>query len=184
MEKRAVADLKGAEYNPRKISEKAMADLKESIVQFGAVEPVVVNTDGTIIGGHQRAQAYAQLGVEEVLAAVPSRRLKPDEEKQLNLRLNKNVGEWDWAKLGAFEVEFLQEIGFDEAELRMNIRLEDAEAVDLDGLRMEVLTIVPPESPRIKERASIHFESMEDYQLAKKAVEDGVITAERLLKMI
>jgi DNA modification methylase len=39
------------------------------------------------------------------------------EEKELNLRLNKNLGEWDIDKLANFDEDFLEEIGFDSQEL-------------------------------------------------------------------
>lgn len=52
-EKRKVAEMKPAGYNPRKLSAKAREDLMASVREFGEVEPIVVNLDGTIIGGHQ-----------------------------------------------------------------------------------------------------------------------------------
>ena len=55
---RKTAELIGAEYNPRKISEKQKKDLRESLEKFGFVDPVIVNThperENIIIGGHQR----------------------------------------------------------------------------------------------------------------------------------
>ena len=87
-----VARLIPADYNPRKISAKERAELTTSVEQFGRVEPLIINT-GTrkncVIGGHQRVKIYADLGYVEVEAKVPSRELTEDEEKELNLRLNK-----------------------------------------------------------------------------------------------
>lgn len=52
-----IKDLKKAEYNPRTMSDEEIEKLKNSIKEFGLVEPVVVNKDLTIIGGHQRVEA-------------------------------------------------------------------------------------------------------------------------------
>lgn len=55
-EKRNVADLLPASYNPRKMSEEERRDLEDSIKEFGTVVPVVVNIGkrkDTLIGGHQ-----------------------------------------------------------------------------------------------------------------------------------
>ncbi len=116
-EKRKVSELNPAEYNPRKITEKEREDLMESIKQFGEVEPVVINTDNRLIGGHQRLSIYADLGVEEIVVRVPSRELTADEELQLNLRLNKNVAGWDFDKLQGFNIDTLLNVGFGNEEL-------------------------------------------------------------------
>lgn len=176
-----IGSLKPAKYNPRKISEKQVADLRKSVEQFGRVEPVVVNSDGTIIGGHQRVAIYGQMGVKEVSTVVPSRKLTEAEERELNLRLNKNAGEWDWQLLKAFSKDVLMEVGFDEAELRVNMGISDAGEVDVDVDRMDVLTVLPPESPRLKERAQVHCDTVAQYEALKALVDGGEITAERLI---
>lgn len=116
-ETRKVAELVPADYNPRKLSAKAREELQQSIRQFGEVEPVVVNTDGTIIGGHQRVSIYADLGIDEITVRVPSRKLTLEEEQELNLRLNKNVGEWDLGMLAEMDRKLLEGVGFGADEL-------------------------------------------------------------------
>ncbi len=49
-----ISKLKPALYNPRQITNKQYNDLKESITKFGLVDPIIVNKDMTVIGGHQR----------------------------------------------------------------------------------------------------------------------------------
>lgn len=117
-EKRKVSELIPADYNPRKISEVERKDLMESIKEFDQVVPVVINTDGKLIGGHQRCKLYLDLGIDEVEVRVPSRALTIQEEKRLNLRLNKNTGDWDYEKLGdKFDTETLLDVGFDNEDL-------------------------------------------------------------------
>ena len=66
IEKRPVGDLKAAEYNPRKDLRPGDAEyekLKQSIQEFGYVEPVIWNKrTGTVVGGHQRLKGMKDLG--------------------------------------------------------------------------------------------------------------------------
>lgn len=131
IEKRKVADLKGAAYNPRKMSEEEERDLSESIDEFGAVIPVVVNVgkrNNILIGGHQRTKLYTKKGVEEIDVIVPSRELSPTEEKRLNLRLNKNTGSWDTEKLREMDLTMLLDVGFGDEELQ--VFFDDVEMID------------------------------------------------------
>ncbi len=60
-----IADLVPASYNPRKAlkpGDKEYEKIKRSIEEFGYCEPVIVNSDMTIIGGHQRVTVLKDLG--------------------------------------------------------------------------------------------------------------------------
>ncbi|MFO0931130.1 MAG: ParB N-terminal domain-containing protein [Planctomycetota bacterium] len=95
VETRRIADLVPAPYNPRRISDDALAGLGESIGRFGLVQPVIVNSrTGRIVGGHQRLKALAARGVEETDVVVVD--LPEAEDKALNLALNSQAisGEW------------------------------------------------------------------------------------------
>ena len=120
LERRAVKSLLPADYNPRKMSEQERRDLEDSIKEFGAVTPLAVNIgsrDGILIGGHQRTTIYADLDIEWIDVMVPSRELNEDEEKRLNLRLNKNTGSWDMEKLKDMDLSLLLDVGFGDEEL-------------------------------------------------------------------
>lgn len=120
-EKRKVSDLLPSSYNPRKMTENERRDLEASIKEFGTVVPVVLNA-GTrsnfLIGGHQRVIIYADLGITEIDAMVPSRELDEREEQTLNLRLNKNLGSWDESMLKEMDMNLLLEVGFDDEDLQ------------------------------------------------------------------
>jgi len=88
-----ITQLKLAKYNPRKISKKELQKLADSIEAYGLVQPIVVNKNYTIIGGHQRVSACRLLGYKELDVILVD--LPEDEEKALNLALNKISGEWD-----------------------------------------------------------------------------------------
>jgi len=114
------AGLKPAEYNPRKHDKAAADQLKESISRFGVVDPLVVNCapgrENVVIGGHFRLEVLKELGMEKVPAVYIN---IPDieQEKELNIRLNKNTGEFDWDLLANFSEVFLKDVGFASEEL-------------------------------------------------------------------
>ena len=58
IESKLIKDLKPATYNPRQISTKQFKDLKESIEKFTLCDPIIINKDMTVIGGHQRFKAH------------------------------------------------------------------------------------------------------------------------------
>ena len=90
VEKKEINKLKPAKYNPRQISTKQYKDLKESIEKFSLVDPIIVNKDMTVIGGHQRLKVCKDLKHTEIDCVVLD--LNKDEEKELNVRLNKSGG--------------------------------------------------------------------------------------------
>lgn len=101
-ERRLISELKPAEYNPRKRlrpGDEEYESLKRSIQTFGYVDPIIVNKDGTVIGGHQRLFVLSDLGYLEADVAVVD--LNKQDEKALNIALNKISGEWDQEKLAA-----------------------------------------------------------------------------------
>ncbi len=118
---RKLNDLIKNGYNPRKLSENEKRDLEKSVKEFGTVVPVVVNIGSRtniIIGGEQRAKVYADLGIESIECMVPSRELTLEEEKELNLRLNKNTGSWNEELLKEFDMSLLLDVGFGDDELQ------------------------------------------------------------------
>jgi len=92
--------LKPAEYNPRldlQPEDKEYQDIKRSIVEFGLVEPLVINKDMTVIGGHQRLKVLRDLNHTTIPCITVD--LDKQKEKMLNIALNKISGDWDRAKL-------------------------------------------------------------------------------------
>ncbi len=123
-EKRNISDLKPAPYNPRKWSDKETADLTKSIERFDLADPIIINKNNTVIGGHFRLKILKEKGVTEVDVRVPERELTEAEEKELNIRLNKNSGSFDFDLLSNFDEDFLKDIGFDSKELDKIFQLE------------------------------------------------------------
>lgn len=115
-----INELRHAEYNPRKHTQEQADQLKESIKRFGLVDPVICNSaperKNVIIGGHFRADMAKELGLQTV-PVVFVQLTDIAKEKELNLRLNKNTGEFDLDLLAEFDELFLSDIGFTSQEL-------------------------------------------------------------------
>ena len=173
LEQVALSDMHRAPWNPRTITGFQQDALVRSLEEFGVVEPVVINADGMVLGGHQRYDAAEALGWE----SLPAVRLDLDEKRArlLNLALNRTSGDWDMPRLA----EVLQSIdaetpetyalaGFTEAEVEQILaNLEGPTApgefpspsIDtrppVSVLRLRVVRAVPvtdrlPASPRYR----------------------------------
>lgn len=114
-----VSELKPYHKNPRNITEQGLKDLKQSVDKFGLAEPIVINTDNVIIGGHGRVLTLKANGIKECDCYIPNRKLNDKEVEELNIRLNKNIaGTWDFDILAnEFETNELLFWGFNEREL-------------------------------------------------------------------
>jgi len=102
-----------AKYNPRKDlkpGDKEYEKIKNSLTEFGYVDPIIVNSDLTIIGGHQRWKVLKSLGYTEVDCVVID--IDKTKEKALNVALNKISGEWNEALLAEL-IKDLQSIDYD-----------------------------------------------------------------------
>ena len=115
-----VGSLNPSTYNPRKWNEAQTNALKESITKFGLVDPIICNSAkdrlNTVIGGHFRLKVAKDLGFTEmpvVYVNIPD----IEKEKELNVRLNKNLGEFNFELLKDFGEEFLGSVGFSTEEL-------------------------------------------------------------------
>jgi ParB-like chromosome segregation protein Spo0J len=141
-----IKELTPAEYNPRYISDDAFDQLAKSLQDFDAVEPIVINThkgrENTIIGGHQRIKAAEALGWDTFPCVEVD--LPLERERELNVKLNKTTGEFDFDKLANFfDADELTEWGFSDEELFGDEDEEEQELTDLSdqleaSLRIEI----------------------------------------------
>jgi len=160
LEMRKITDLKAADYNPRRISDKELEKLKRSIETFGFVEPVVVNgkapRKNVVISGHQRLKAAEALGLEKIPVVEVS--LAPKQEKALNVALNKIRGNWDTSKLLELLMGLEQEdedlmplTGFDEAEIQYLLELEKKEKETIYAHETEDIVVSTDDKYGIKQ---------------------------------
>jgi len=112
-----LSELNEAKYNPRRLTKKQYEDLRKSLLKYGMVEPIIVNkNNNNIVGGHQRAKIWSLLGNSSI--PVYYIELSDKDEKELNIRLNKNSGEWDFDILSnEFQLDDLKGWGFSAQDL-------------------------------------------------------------------
>ena len=149
-EKINIQDIHPADYNPRIMPEDEYNKLKNSLDTFGLVDPIIIDLkhDNTIIGGHQRYEVLNDADDEQELILIPLGDIgliikntdikiqDVNDQKALNLALNKISGEWDYQKLDDILVELsnddymIELTGFEEdvvlaAELMNDMTFED-----------------------------------------------------------
>ena len=105
-----------ATYNPRKDlkpEDEEYQKIKRSITEFGFVNPLIINKDMTVIGGHQRLKVLQELGYTSVECVIVD--LDKQNEKALNIALNKISGDWDTEKLESL----LQELQLEDFDVSL-----------------------------------------------------------------
>ena len=100
--------------------------IKNSIIEFGYVTPIIVNSDMTVISGHQRLKVLKDLKYEDIDCIIV--KFDKNKEKLLNIALNKISGEWDYRKLESIFNELensnvdLSLTGFDDKEIEKFVK--------------------------------------------------------------
>jgi len=120
-----INQLNPADYNPRNLTDEQFDNIKSSLNEFGFVNPLVVNSNpnrkNILVGGHQRLKVAKELGYNEVPIIYVD--LTEQQERELNIRLNRNTGEWDLDSLSEhFSKGELGDWGFDQEELSVLFR--------------------------------------------------------------
>lgn len=193
-EKIKITDLKPAAYNPRVISEDNFNKLKQSLGNYGLVDPIVINlkNQNTIIGGHQRYKALLEDGNKELyllrLGDIgwvfdnPNMQVENEEkEKLLNITLNQDnmMGEWDNRKLETIFTDLelndinLELTGFedweiDEISLNVNNTIFDSTQDEHMNTPISPVTETPREEPKKQETPT----EDEDYDEDEFAIPD------------
>lgn len=107
-----IASVKPYARNAKKHDETQIANVAESIKQFGWQQPIVCDADGVIIIGHCRLLAAKKLGLKEVPVKTVDN-LSDEQVKKLRALDNKlNESDWDFDLL-ADDIGELDFSGFD-----------------------------------------------------------------------
>lgn len=148
----SIDELVSPEWNPRVISELEMEKLKNSIKEFGYVDPIIVNRHNNhIVGGNQRYLALKELGYNEVEVLYIN---EPDilKEKAMNIALNKISGEWDQDKLDVV----LEEIQLSD----IDITLTGFDEIEFTNLSEDEDYIIPDDEPEYDESIADDIETI------------------------
>ena len=104
----------------------------------------------TVIGGHQRLKICKELKHKEVGCIILN--LSKEEERELNVRLNKNTGEFDIDVLAnEFDIDNLIDWGFKHIDLDINIDKIEEEKED------DSVTIIIKEEDKIKAKELYNY---------------------------
>ena len=160
IEKKQIADLIPAPYNPRQSTAKQEKHLKESLEKFGMVEPIIFNKQtGYIVGGHFRVRELKKLGIKEIECVIVD--LNEADEKELNIRLNANTGSWDWDTLANdWDVVDLEAWGLEipqfdnEADTDYSDKNKEIDVEELEGLMAINLKYTEEDYWKVKEQLS------------------------------
>ncbi|HEL1618600.1 TPA: DNA modification methylase [Streptococcus suis] len=126
-----LSELHPASYNPRKKlkkGDKEYEKIKQSLLKFGYVDPIIVNKDLTVIGGHQRLTVLKELDYETAKCVIVD--LSKEDEKALNIALNKITGQWD--------DQLLADLLLDLQEADFNLDLTGFEPPEIDDILSNV----------------------------------------------
>lgn len=165
-EKRKLSQLVGYPLNPRIISAEQREQLKKSIEKFGVAAIPVINTDNTIVSGHQRIAVMREVFGEEkeIEVRVPDTTLSEEDFKELLVRMNADSGEWDYEILKAeFQQDALESYGFEnvailfeEPEREVDVWDKAQKKADYENneLRKIILLYQPDQQAQLKEKLS------------------------------
>jgi len=139
IEIKKISELTPAPYNPRESTEKQESQLKQSLKKFGVVEPIIYNKQtGYIVGGHFRVRELQKLGYTEIECVIVD--LSEEDEKELNIRLNANTGQWDWDELANnFELDDLNDWGLEVPNMKHELEAEDDDFAIPEGIETDIV---------------------------------------------
>ena len=138
-EVRKIEELKEWAENPRTISDKDLEELVSSVGDIGNFDPLVINTDGTVIAGNQRLKAVKKLKQTEIEVSVPDRKLTKREVKKIGIISNRHSGEWDMDKLAEGFEDILEELGADDLMSEIVTEVEEDDYEEPDELEVTVV---------------------------------------------
>jgi ParB-like chromosome segregation protein Spo0J len=100
VEKMSVKDITPYEKNPRKIPDRAIEIVAESLKRFGWQQPIIVDKERVIVAGHTRLLAAQRVG-EEIVPVIIAENLSDDEIRAFRIADNRthDFTSWDYPEL-------------------------------------------------------------------------------------
>lgn len=148
-----IGEIKPYWRNPRRITPDAVDAVANSIRTYGYRQPIVVDADHTVIVGHTRLQALAQLGYTEVPVYVAST-LTPEQVKEYRLVDNRagEISSWDHDALvlelrelsDATVASFFPDVDLEVGQISDALPTQDE--IDAAGTRVTTINPVDAES--------------------------------------
>lgn len=144
IEKWNISEVKTNPNNPRVIKDDKFKKLVKSIQDFPEMlelRPIVVNSDGIVLGGNMRLKACKEAGLKEV-SVIKAEDLTEDQQNEFIIKDNVGFGEWDWEDLANnWDAKELTEWGLDlptDSFIEMEA-VEDDFEVSEDGIETDIV---------------------------------------------
>jgi hypothetical protein len=180
IEKWKVSEVKANPNNPRVIKDDKFKKLVKSIQDFPEMlelRPIVVNSDGIVLGGNMRLKACKEAGLKEV-PVIKAEDLTEDQQKEFIIKDNIGFGEWDWIVLAnEWNSNELNEWGLDIWEQPTEV---DYSLLDEDDLSQQLSDM----AGGVKKAIQIEFEPdhyEEAYELVKFWRERGAYVGHMIM---
>lgn len=155
--------------NPNTMNKKKLERLMKVISKYGWVYPIVIDTKGNIIDGHQRAKAAAMLNIPPPALVIDTAENDTD-RRFLRQWFNKFRGQHDVAMdIEEIEALFADEVGAVMMEDFMDFDREDLEKLADNAGEDEKLTTEDPITD--KKRRIILFYTSPDFDIVRKKLD-------------
>lgn len=197
-------DIKPYPKNAKKHDTKQIALLAENIKRFGFDQHIVVDKNtGYIVKGHGRWEAAKLLGIDKIKEAtlapvgvdyIPVEFKEYKSEKEANAariadnQIHDLTGiDMDLiiAELKALEDEALVTLtGFEGGLVKVGNTLDEISDVVIDQERLSVIEVLPPESPKLKERFYLMCDTKEEYDILKLAFRDMKLNSKDIVALL
>ena len=142
-----IKELVLMDKNPRRISKENFERLKKSLQnnkEFFEARPIICSNrtgKNIIIAGNQRYKAAKELGMKKVPCVIMT--LTEEKEKEINIRDNVELGEWDFDILAnEFNEEDLKDWGVELEHITVDNNTEDIEIKEEDLNNLKIDSIV------------------------------------------
>jgi len=170
----SVNDIKPYEKNPRKIPDRAIEIVAESLKRFGWQQPLIVDKNHVLVAGHTRLLAAQRVGVE-IVPVIIADKLTEDEIKAFRIADNRthDFTSWDYPELIS-ELDSLPE-GFadvlaledwqsiiDKFEEEFDIDVPDDVRADAEGGFSVTLVFVDKESAEAAQEYLVDLDGVLD----------------------
>ena len=133
--KMRAGDIKTGFGNPRKISQKKMEELEQSMSSFGDFGIFLIDEHNNVIGGNQRLKVVKKLYGED--AEIDCKRLigyTQSELKAINIKDNTHSGEWDLDMLADWTSDLVIDLGVEEEKKK---EINDRESPEMELIHYE-----------------------------------------------
>jgi len=185
IEKVDILSIRKNPDNPRVMNKKKFKKLIKSIKDFPQMlrlRPIVVNSEGIILGGNMRYTACMELNHKQVYI-IKAEDLTDEQIKQFIIKDNVGFGDWDWDILvNSWDIDKLEDWGVNVPTIK-NTEL-------LSGLEYKPMYYEPTKEPNINledcldlTKYNEKIKALDEYDLTKEQKEILKMFAYRFIKI-